>query len=148
MPVGTPRRREVMAMIIPASGSGFNSLLAEALEREKKERKKAEEEGMTERVRLVGQYLADHAEELYAVAYDDLTADDIQIHIKRRGKEPCTKETVELGAETANSLRHAAGRSISYLQNVYEILDAELQGTDFEEDSDKIFREWRKDRVT
>ena len=86
-------------MIIPASGSDFNQLLAEALEREKRERQKK-------------------------------------------------KEMITIHAEAASALRCAIGRSISYLQNVYEILDAELQGTDFEEDSDKIFREWRKDRVT
>ena len=82
-------------MIIPASGSGFNLTLAEALEREKRERQKE-------------------------------------------------KKSITMPAETASALRCAIGRSISYLQNVYEILDAELQGTDFEEDSDKVFREWRK----
>ena len=82
-------------MIIPASGSDFNSLLAEALEREKREKQKG-------------------------------------------------KKSITVPAETASALRCAVGRSISYLQNAYEILDAELQGTDFEEDLDKIFREWRK----
>ena len=86
-------------MIIPASGSDFNQLLAEALEREKREKQKE-------------------------------------------------KKMITVPAEAASALRRAVGRSISYLQNVYEILDAELQGTDFEEDSDKIFREWRKGRVT
>ena len=54
------------------------------------------------------------------------------------------KKTITMSAETASALRCAVGWSISYLQNVYEILDAELQGTYFEEDSDEIFREWRK----
>ena len=82
-------------MIIPAQGSEFNRVLAEALEREREEPE---------------------------------------------------RETITMPLEEANSLRHAIGRSISYLQNAYEILDAELQGTDFEEDLDKIFREWRDGR--
>ena len=67
---------------IPANVPSFNSLLAEALEREKREREKES----VEQVRMVGQYLVDHAEELYAVEYTDLAGDDIQIRLKRRGK--------------------------------------------------------------
>lgn len=56
------------------------------------------------------------------------------------------KNTVTLSVEAANALRHSVGRSISHLQNIYEIIDAELQGTDFKDDLDKTFCEWRKDR--
>ena len=56
------------------------------------------------------------------------------------------KNTITLSVEAANALRHSVGRSISHLQNIYEIIDAEMQGTDFEDDLDKTFCEWRKDR--
>ena len=75
-------------MIIPASGNSFNQILAEAPERAKKEEKKPEKEIMTEIVRIVGEYIAGHADELYAVEYTDLMGDDIQIHLKRRGETP------------------------------------------------------------
>ena len=42
-------------------------------------------------VKLVGQYLVDHATELYPVEYNDLTGNEIFIHMKRR-KEFAVKE--------------------------------------------------------
>lgn len=138
-------------MIIPANdNSNFNQVLADALEREKAASEKTGAIDATaydvrshkELIPLVGQYLIDHADELYPVEYSDLTGNDIHIHIRRIGT-PYTKEAVTLSVETIDSLRHAAGRAISFLQSMYEILDAELMGSCFEEDADKIFREWR-----
>ena len=130
-------------MIIPANdNSNFNQVLADALEREKMTTNKTKAGNSTEIMRLVGRYLIDHADELYPVEYSDLTGNDIHIHIRRIGT-PYTKEAVTLSVETIDSLRHAAGRAISFLQSMYEILDAELMGSCFEEDADKIFREWR-----
>lgn len=48
--------------------------------------KKKNKNPETEIVQMVGQYLVDHAEELYAVAYTDLTGNNIQIRLKRKGK--------------------------------------------------------------
>lgn len=72
-------------MIIPANNnSDFNQVLADALEREKAASDKTMTDTSTEIMRLVGQYLIEHAEELYPVEYSDMYGDEILIRIIRR----------------------------------------------------------------
>lgn len=83
--VECPRNERGTTMIIPANdNSNFNRVLADALEREKMTANKTTTDTSTEIMRLVGQYLIDHAEELYPVEYSDLYGDDIRMRIMRR----------------------------------------------------------------
>lgn len=42
------------------------------------------EKSNTEAIRLIGQYLVDHADEFIPIEWSDMESDDIQIHLKRR----------------------------------------------------------------
>ena len=40
-------------------------------------------EAQTKAIKLIGQYLIDHADELLPIEWSDMESDDIQIHLKR-----------------------------------------------------------------
>ena len=46
-------------------------------------------------MKLIGQYLIDHADELMPIEYSDLLGDDIVIRLKRRNEKERTNATRE-----------------------------------------------------